>query len=701
MDTANSPIQRFRFGPFLLDVGGHKLKKNGIVIRLQKQPWQVLCALVEKPGDVVSREELCERLWPAGTFVDFEQSLNKAVNKVRQALHDSADHPVYVETLARHGYRFIAPIEVELPAEAARPPSTAIRKRLQLRQRRARPWLAAGAALILVVLGIGAWPLSVPQVEHVAQLTNDTKLKLGAIFSDGGRVLFGDGESIYWVPVSGGESKEVPLPFLESGGALLTGYSQVRQEILVERYIFSPSRETGALWLCGTDGQSPQRVGDEPYYSHFALSPDGQRIALSTEDGIFIRQIAGGERTKIHSMRREQMMAAENPIRVWWHPSGRRVGFLESQSELGKLQAWQVDDDGAHPRRIVPETKGPQGTGAWSLDGRRFFFTGGDGEISVRVEAGVFGWLRRAVVKHVTAGGQFRHPPAIDPTNPRRLYAVESVLRGRTVRYDGKAGRWVPFLGDWAGEMIDFSPDGKWMAYIPFPGVELHRCAADGSRDMVLSPGVEAKNPNWSPDGQRIAFAGRPAGTHGPLKLMLVSANGGDATTYRPEIQALSGYWSRDGKRLLVGQDVASPTGNWILHLDTGRLESVPGTEQLFSLRWSPGERRMVALDAALHPRVFDPLKQVWRRVLKDDIVVSWPMWSQRGDFIYGMAGGDNFRIEVSTGRVETIARIGGDVKQITNFGIGRYWGGWTRDWQALRNEDLSSTQIFRIDLDR
>jgi DNA-binding winged helix-turn-helix (wHTH) protein len=102
-----------RFGVFQVDLAAGELRKSGMRLRLQGQPFQVLALLLERAGDVVTREELQQKLWPSDTFVDFDHSLNTAINKVREALGDSASSPRYVETLARKGYRFIAPLQHE------------------------------------------------------------------------------------------------------------------------------------------------------------------------------------------------------------------------------------------------------------------------------------------------------------------------------------------------------------------------------------------------------------------------------------------------------------------------------------------------------------------------------------------------------------------------------------------------------------
>lgn len=108
---ASSAGRVIRFGVFEVNLVAGELRKSGARIRLQEQPFQVLALLLERPGDVVSREEIRQQLWPADTFVDFDHSLNTAVNKLREALGDSASSPRYVETLARRGYRFLAPVE--------------------------------------------------------------------------------------------------------------------------------------------------------------------------------------------------------------------------------------------------------------------------------------------------------------------------------------------------------------------------------------------------------------------------------------------------------------------------------------------------------------------------------------------------------------------------------------------------------------
>src|ERR1700757_912835 len=124
MAATEPQVRLLRFADFEVDLRTGELRKDGVKLKFSGQPFQVLAILLERPGEVVTREELQKHLWP-DTFVDVERNLNTAVNKIREVLGDSAESPRYVETLPRRGYRFIgkveAPIQVALPATAVEP----------------------------------------------------------------------------------------------------------------------------------------------------------------------------------------------------------------------------------------------------------------------------------------------------------------------------------------------------------------------------------------------------------------------------------------------------------------------------------------------------------------------------------------------------------------------------------------------------
>ncbi len=180
MEETNGPPTLVRFGVFEADFRTGELRKSGRKINLQEQPFQVLATLLERPGEMVSRDELQKRVWPAETFVDFDTGLNKAIMKIREALDDSADTPRFVETLPRRGYRFIAPVERAgagtAMAGGASPEEPRAARALPEPRRRGR-WAVAlmGAVLVAALLGLMArnWRLrgqARPRIDSIAVL---------------------------------------------------------------------------------------------------------------------------------------------------------------------------------------------------------------------------------------------------------------------------------------------------------------------------------------------------------------------------------------------------------------------------------------------------------------------------------------------------------------------------------------------------
>jgi DNA-binding winged helix-turn-helix (wHTH) protein len=157
METARQ-TRKTRFGPYEVDLRSGEIHKHGIRLKLQDQPFQVLAILLEHPGEVVTRDELRQKLWPADTFVDFDTGLNSAIKKLRDVLSDSADEPRYIETLPRRGYRFIAAVENGPPPLSA---SVELRVVPVPAERRPRqPWyqrrlvVAAGIAALHIVVAM-------------------------------------------------------------------------------------------------------------------------------------------------------------------------------------------------------------------------------------------------------------------------------------------------------------------------------------------------------------------------------------------------------------------------------------------------------------------------------------------------------------------------------------------------------------------
>ncbi len=150
--TVRRPL---RFGSFELDLHSGELRKAGVLVGLQEQSLKVLAELLERPGDLVTREQLRQRLWPNGTFVDFEHGLNAVINRLRETLGDSAESPRFIQTVPRRGYRFIAPVDgATVDARTEDPTSMAVleQRRLESGRTRMLPWIAGATAIVVIVL---------------------------------------------------------------------------------------------------------------------------------------------------------------------------------------------------------------------------------------------------------------------------------------------------------------------------------------------------------------------------------------------------------------------------------------------------------------------------------------------------------------------------------------------------------------------
>src|SRR5437773_4050455 len=243
MEENSSSPGVVRFGAFELDLRAGELHKNGLKIKLQEQPFQVLAMLLRHPGEVVTREELQKTVWPADTFVDFDRGLNKTINKIREALGDSADNPRFVETLPRRGYRFIAAVDVG----AVRKPPLGIRR-----------WVVASVGVVVVAVSILAYvlgrPLPPPRVLRFAQITHDAQAKtwfpcgswvVGSLATDGSRVYFVEGASLAQVSAAGGETVQME-PLLRDTDTALFGISPDRSDLLIAgSRTRSPSNKRG------------------------------------------------------------------------------------------------------------------------------------------------------------------------------------------------------------------------------------------------------------------------------------------------------------------------------------------------------------------------------------------------------------------------------------------------------------------------
>lgn len=279
------PSRVVQFGVFQAHLDSRELYRDGIKLKLGGQPFQVLEYLLARPGEVVTRDELRTALWQADTFVDFDHGLNTAINKIREALGDSASNPTFVETVPRRGYRFIAPVDRPVPADRIEPPTppppVPSPPIVPLRQ---WPWVAAGViGAGLIAFGLLAFrtPTTFPTDYKLTQVTRDSGLTWQPSLSrDGNFVVYasdratGQDLDIWIQHVSGGQPVRLTSAPGHESYPSLSGDGR--------RVVFQSglSVEERGVFLVPSLGGSPKLVSLAGRYPR--LSPDGTMVAFST-----------------------------------------------------------------------------------------------------------------------------------------------------------------------------------------------------------------------------------------------------------------------------------------------------------------------------------------------------------------------------------------------------------------------------------
>ena len=386
------PLFILRFGVFEADLRSEELRKRGAQIKLQYQPFQILVALLNRPGELVTREELRQQLWPADTFVDFDHSLNAAIKRLRDALGESADAPNLIETLPRRGYRFlgsVTAVDVHTPQSAAqtavapeRPAAHAVDKRGN-RRRYALPVVAA--LLLLAATGIyfryHNWPApfagsaALPPAK-VVPFTTDPGAEMHPSFSPDGRqaaYVKWDGQTNFdanvYVKLIGG-NQELQITH-GSGWACCTTWSPDGLFVAYERC----DGDHQGIFVVPSMGGPERRLTDQSCEG-ISWSPDGAWMAIARDEpnspqSIFL--------LRMKDLQLQKLTSPVPPDRgdhlPEFSPDGKLVAFVRQTS------AW-VDDlfviptTGGEPRRLTTDNTGIHGL-AWTRDGRSLVFASG------------------------------------------------------------------------------------------------------------------------------------------------------------------------------------------------------------------------------------------------------------------------------------------------------------------------------------
>jgi serine/threonine protein kinase/Tol biopolymer transport system component len=554
-----------------------------------------------------------------------------------------------------------------------------------------RHWVALAACVLLALAALAFFLrplLPAPRVVSSLQVTSDGQEKNG-LATDGSRLYFSEAGQIYQVSTAGGEI--VPIPDTAQD-IFPVDISHDRSRLLVLSKAFVP--EGNAAWTIPVLGGNARRLGNV-VATDASWSVDGTKLAYTSGKDIYVSDADG-------SAPRRLVTVDGTPSWPRWSPDGKRLRFSVNGGDGSNL--WDIASDGSGLHTLLPGC-----CGSWTPDGKYFTFQSSHGGVAniwaMREASSLFRRVDHAPVQ-MTSGptSTFAPLPSSDGT---QIFVRTIQPRGQVVRYNGKSGGFDPlFPGPPPGVQgsgVDFSKDGNWITYMSYSDGTLWRSRPDGSaRAQLTYPPLLAYMPRWSPDGSQIAFMGQMPGK--PWQIYSVNAQGGSAQQLMPEPRDQADpTWSADGKMLAFGgQAVAqrdAPRVNAIRLLDmrTHTVTIVPGSNGLWSPRWSPKGDRLAAMsNDGYHLFLYNVASKQWTELAQASI--GYPTWSRNGDFIYFLnhlpTGDQVYRVSLADRKLEPVA----DLKNFhaAPFSVG-YWLGLAPDDSLLLVRDAGILDVYAL----
>jgi len=692
----------YRFGVFELDGRSGELRKGGIKLKLQDQLYQVLLKLVRHPGEIVSRDELRSALWSEDTFVDFDTGLNTTIKRLRETLGDSADNPIFIETVPRRGYRFIAPVSESGPVPLPSPQRSEVAANSKVRAG-LRLGLAVALTGLLVAFAFKCVSVSGAPPERMlsfAQLTSDGQAKLGPLLTDGSRIYFSEVLPSGWllaqVSARGGQTISVSTSLSDPRPVDI---SPDRTELLVLSVKGPMAKELGGmeLWVVPVAGGSARPVGNV-LAKDAAWGADGETILYA--DGHEIRLV-----NKDGSNRRTLLTLTGYPGYFRWSPDRQRLRFTTTDHNMGvSASLWEVAANGSGLHRLLPELNNPSACcGDWTAGGEDFVFqasSGGRTDLwEMRGGHDFFRPGQRPV--RLTAGPMNFSQAARSPSRGE-VFAIGSLPRAELVKYEPQSGEFAPYLSGISAEGVDSSRDGQRVAYTSLPDGALWRCNSAGGESLQLTfPPMRALMPRWSPDGKQIAFIGSMEGNR--WTNYLISAEGGVAQPLvSGDEQFADPTWAPDGRSIIFGPwKDGEGRGIYVFDLSTKEVSAVPESKELWSPRISPNGRYIAAMTRSESKMMlFDKMTKKWDPIA--NLYSGYPSWSQDGRFLYFQDWSDNaglpsriVRVRISDRKLETVL----DLKRVDRLPIASLmgWTGLAPDGSILLARNIGTQEIYSL----
>lgn len=726
---SHQPKIIYEFGPYRLDTTERQLLRENEAIPLQPKIFDLLLALVERRGRLLEKDELMKLIWP-DTVVE-EANLANNISILRKTLNENGER--FIETVPKRGYRFVATVTMvadELAEFAIQEQSgsqTVVAESEQAANTSellsAHPAVKADGfagkvkrhkRVALIVLAVPMLssaslfyfilkPPLPPKVTGAAQITTSGRGKSfysptmyrmsSALVTDGPRLYFTEWTVPTQVASAGGETVKIPESFSNSA---IGDISPNRSELLVSQ---GDAENEGSLWVLPVLGGAPRRLGD--LLGHDATwTPDGRQIVYANGSSLYLAKSDGSES-------RKWLTVDGRPYWPRWSPSGNRLRFTVTNPPSRSASLWEVGADGSNLHPLLPGWNSPANEccGNWTADGRYFVFQSTHNRTTNiwarREQRGFFERGSQGPVQLTFGPLNYYFPtPSLDG---KKLFVVGDQKRGELVRYDAKTQQLVSYLGGISAEYLAFSTDGEWVAYVTYPEGILWRSKVNGEqrRQLSFSP-MQAVLPRWSPDGKQIVFTASTLGK--PWKIYLVSADGGGPQQLTPdERREQDPGWSPDGKKLVfaAGTDrELSGSAIYLLEMETRQLSKLPGSDGLYSPRWSPDGRYIAAHNVVLQNKLllFDLTTQNWTELFSGRRAGA-PHWSRDGRYIYFVGTHEDgraiFRVGIGDRKIDLWASLKGARLAQGVFGA---WNGWTLDDQPLMLRDEGTQDVYALE---
>ncbi len=552
---STGPGRIVRFGAFKANLQTLELHKSGLRIRIQDKPMMLLAALIERPGEVVAREELQQRLWPDVEYLDFEHGLNMAVKKLRAALNDSPDSPRYIETLARKGYRFIAPLEsAEHEAVSVSPPDAGFPTR-----RWKIPAILASAG-VLILLATVPFILPQPPQIKISPLLSSSFTVPGIRFSPDGREL------VYTAAAESGGHRKLWVKALGIAPARrLTDDADAPHNESLPRWVpdgsgisFLRSGDIlgASLFIVPVGGGTPRKLMDLGRCQGYWWAPDAKSVVASLvePDGapsLYRVIVASGQRQRLTAP--AQQLSNANTQLVGdtapqFSPDGKWIAFVR---RLASGPVLMVMPAAGGEAKELTHLGFSLFDFDWTPTSRELIVSGkGEAPFPSLYRVSLSGGRRSPL--SIGNAGEIG-PVAVSLTGSRMAYGVKTP-QSTIWRYQLRQGQppvpqRVVAQSPHTQTSPDFAPDGSRFAFASdrSGNMEIYTADRDGRNPIQLTSfgtGM-AGWPRWSPDGKRIAFDARPSGH---AQVFVVDAEGGTPRALTPAAgDSVMPAWSPDG----------------------------------------------------------------------------------------------------------------------------------------------------------